>query len=196
MDKKLKKEEVEPIAEALRKIITHDGLEKLIASHGAYRERCELQEKWIKTHEEIEQITKKLVEGLKEQVESEKAYVKSVEEKFEKQNELSNGMLSLIENQSKEILALSQTEIHSRAIAQTSDYYAVEARSILVYVLERNDRSLDWIRLWEALPQDQKNLYNQDSKAWLLKQPPHVDPELRKKMLPAPAPKPSDPGQP
>lgn len=185
-DRKLKKEEVEPIVEELRKILTHDGLEKLVASHGAYRERCELLEKWIKTNEEIERLNKDLVKGLEEQVESEKAYIKSMEARADKQAELSDGMLALIENQSREILALSQTEIHSRAIAQTSDYYAVESRSILVYVLERTERGRDFLRLWEALPQDQKDIYDQESRAWLRKQEPHVDPELRKQMLPAP----------
>lgn len=192
MSNKLKREEVEPIAAELRKILTHDGLEKLILSHGAYREQCETQEQLLKNHAEIDRINAKLVAGLTEQVESEKEYIKSVEAKFDAQCELSDGMIALMDTQQKEILALSQTEIHSRALSQTDKHYAVECRSILVYVLERTERGDDFLRLWEVLPKDQKDIYNEEARKWLGKQPPHVDPELRKQMLPPPQRKGSD----
>jgi HD superfamily phosphohydrolase len=191
--RRLTPEEVHDIATTLRRILTHEGLERLVESESAWKELCDTQEALLDAYERAEKIRDDLIESFKRGDKIRDSLIEGLKKQIEHMDKGVNLLQALkeIDEKSREnldgqILALEQAEMHTRAIQQTSDYYATEARSMLVYVLERNDRSLDWIRLWEALPQDQKDVYNHESRAWLGKQPTRADPELRKQMLPPP----------
>jgi len=120
-------------------------------------------------------------------IENQRALIQGLESEVRKADELIAVQKEKLEALEANILAIEQTGLYDQALMQTADYYAVESRSLLVYVLERSEKSRDFLRLWEVLPQDQKDVYNQESATWLGKQPPHVDPELRAKLKPAPS---------
>lgn len=183
---RLKSEEFQEIAAALRKILTHEGLEKLLASHEtlhqydvAWRDRNDLLEKLIEAYGAQSKAAQDHVTSSESLVESMKKAIESLEALVETQKKL-------IETQTKEILGLDQAALYSQALHQSADHYAILSRSMMVYVLERSDRAKDWLRLWEALPEDQKEVYNQESREWLGKQPTHADREITKMLKPAP----------
>lgn len=177
--KRLTPEELVAVATTLRKILTHDDLERLIASEAAWNARGDMQDELIASLNRSGAIKESLIDALKKQVAHQEEGIKLLETVVDCDSKA-------LENRERTIQAFEQAEMASRAMHQSSEYYAIEARSMLTYVLERSDRSRDWLRLWEALPQDQKNVYLQESKEWLGKQPTHVDPEIAKRMLPAP----------
>lgn len=177
---RLKSEEFQEIAAQLRKILTHQGLEKLLASHEtfrqydlAWRDRCDLQEQLIEAY------GAQAKSGLAE------SYIESLNKANDALQAVVENQKKLIEGQEREIQGLDQAALYSMAIQESAYYYAVLCRSTMVYVLERSERGKDWLRLWDALPEDQKEVYHQESRDWFGKQPTRADAET-KKMLKRP----------
>lgn len=172
-------EEVQVLAGELRKILTHDSLEKLIASEAAWKKVCDLQEQLLESYKSMSSSRDAVIEDLKAEVEYQKQGVKLLENVVEIDSKA-------LAQREKSLVAFEQWALHSQVIEQTSTYYAIESKSILMYILERTARGDDFIRLWEVLPQDQKDIYKDEARKWLAQQPRHEDPELRKKLLPPP----------
>jgi len=136
-------------------------------------------------HEIIDALKKQL--AIRESLScNQEAMIEALKSGNENLNALIEGMKAKDETRGHQVEALEQTEMASRAMQQTADHYAIESRSTLAYIIERSDNGLDTMRLWEALPEDQKDIYRKESLTWLGKQPSHVDPALRARMKPAP----------
>lgn len=69
---------------------------------------------------------------------------------------------------------------------KASESRAIEQRAFLWYILERSEKAKDWLRLWEVLPQAQKDVYMAEAAEWLKSNPGVVPGDLRAALLDAP----------
>ncbi len=121
----------------------------------------------------------------KEYIATLEKYVKHLEDVCKANDDLIKTQTEMIYGQREQVHAHRQWTAHEYALTKTSEFYAHEQRAILNYVLERSDRARDWLRLWEALPDEQKEVYRAEAAAWLKKQRP-AEGDGREILLPAP----------
>lgn len=113
-------------------------------------------------------------------------YVKRLEEATETDRSLIANQREMIQLQREQIHSHRQWSAHERALMMASESRAIEQRAILSYVLERSEKERHWLRLWETLPEDQKEVYKAEAKAWLKANPGRCPDECREVLLDAP----------
>lgn len=100
--------------------------------------------------------------------------------------DLTASQQALLKALQEQVHSHRQWTAHERSLQKTARSHAIEQRAILMYVLERSERAKDWLRLWEALPNEQQDVYRTEAAEWMKKQP-NVNPEEdREILLPAP----------
>ena len=146
-------------------------------------------EEIVRKQEEDLKVCKRLIEShqrqheIQEQLQAASDKVAVLREgQVQTKDALIEAFRSKSEAQDGQIEALKQAALHNQVLFESAEHYAIQAKAILIYTLERVPRGDDWPRLWEALPRKQKIEYFLDAAAWLNKQPTECDPELRKKL--------------
>jgi hypothetical protein len=190
----IKKEDFESFKAQIREWIASPdpGYGKFLKLAGPFlqekelREEMEILKKQIANMDLLHQGHEKMNVLLEEEIENMKGMVEAYKSAFETKDALIGEMESMVDTQKQQALALEQVALHSTALSESAKYHAAECRAKLVYVLERVEKGGNWLRLWEALPQEQKDIYLAEARDWFDKQPEKVDPELLKKLLKPP----------
>ena len=144
----------------------------------AYRDRHAMDEgerkktdELIEAYRERESKHQGEIEAYREQTE---AYAKQ----SEVSERLCDNQATLIDALKDSVKTLKQRDVNTNVLSQSYRYYAALSRAMLCYVIERN-KERNWLRLWEMLPEEQKDVYLEEAKAWVKDQPSLASPELR-----------------
>lgn len=114
------------------------------------------------------------------------SYIKSLEEAAQSSAALISEQKEMVCLQREQVHSHRQWSAHERTLMKASESRAIEQRAILAYVLERSEKERDWLRLWEVLPKEQKDVYMAEAAQWLKDHPGKSPDEYQEILLPAP----------
>lgn len=114
-------------------------------------------------------------------------YAESLNKMCESNDKIIETQAALIEAHDSSRHAAIQGALYNQVLEKSARHYAVEQRATLAYVLERSERARDWLRLWEALPKEQQDVYRAEAAEWFGKQQTVCTPKERAMLEQPPA---------